>query len=224
MSELYILVGAVLALDTALLALLVWAYHSPRLAAHRLGGGPPMRVTWPHRLKTMSVTSVLSLATVLGVTYVFHDRLLHVRPVSGWTIAAQTAGILIVYDFAYYFVHRAMHHPKLLRAVHGVHHRARNPSALESFYQHPLELLAGLTLLFGSTWLIGPVHERTFAATFLVYSTVNILVHAGLESRVALLAPFDFLVRKHHAHHASDLNKNFSTLTPLPDWVFGTAR
>lgn len=222
MSELYVLVGAILALDTALLALLVWAYHSPRFAAHRIGGGPPMRVTWPHRLRTMSVTSVLSLATVLGVTYGLHDQLLHTRPVSAWTIAWQTLAVLFLYDFVYYFLHRAMHHPKLLRWVHGMHHRARNPSALESFYQHPIELLSGLALLFLSTWAIGPVHEHVFAATFLVYSTLNIIVHAGLVSRTALLAPVDFLIRKHHAHHASDPQKNYSSLTPLPDWIFGT--
>jgi len=224
LSELYVLVGAILALDTVLLALLVWAYHSPRFAGHRIGGGPPFRLAWPHRLRTMSVTSTLSLATVLGTLTVFHDQLLHDRPVSAWTIPAQAAGILLVYDFAYYFLHRAMHHSKLLRGVHGVHHRARNPSALESFYQHPVELLLGLGLLFASTWVIGPVSEHAFALTFLVYSTANILVHSGLDSRVGILAPLDFLVRKHHAHHAGDPLKNYSNLTPLPDWLFGTAQ
>ena len=224
MSELYVLIAAILALDTALLAVLVWAYHAPRFASHRIGGGPPMRVTWPHRLRTMSVTSVLSLATVLGVVALGHDALLHAEPTAPWVIAAQAVGILVVYDFAYYFAHRAMHHPKLLRWVHGVHHRARNPSALESFYQHPIELLTGLALLFAATWVVGPVHEHAFAAMFFVYSTVNIVVHAGIESRVRLLAPIDFLIRKHHAHHAADPRKNYSTMTPLPDWIFGTAR
>jgi sterol desaturase/sphingolipid hydroxylase (fatty acid hydroxylase superfamily) len=116
-----------------------------------------------------------------------------------------------------------MHHPKLLRAVHGVHHRARNPSALESFYQHPIELLSGLSLMFFATWLIGPVHVYTFAATFFVYSTFNIIVHAGFQARLWIFAPFDFLIRKHHMHHAADPGKNYSSLTPLPDLLFGTS-
>ena len=161
---------------------------------------------------------------VLGIVYALHDQLLHTRAVSAWTIAAQTAGILVVYDFVYYFLHRGMHHPKLLRWVHGVHHRARNPSALESFYQHPVELVSGLALLFASIWVVGPVHEHAFVATFFLYSTLNIIVHAGLESRVGLLAPIDFLIRKHHAHHSADPLKNYSTMTPLPDLIFGTAR
>lgn len=224
MPELYLFILATLAVNTALLAFLIWAYHSPRFAARRIGGGPPMRVTWRHRSRTMSITSLLSLVTIFGVVYVFHDRLFHARSVSWWTILGETLAIILVYDFIYYFAHRVMHHPKLLRAVHGVHHRARNPSALESFYQHPAELLTGLTLLFGSIWLLGPVHEYTFVATFFIYSNINIIVHAGFTSGSKWFMPFDFLVRKHHLHHAEDPQKNYSTMTPLPDWIFGTAR
>ena len=80
-----------------------------------------------------------------------------------------------------------------------------------------------LGLLFASMWVVGPVHVHAFAATFLVYSTLNIVVHAGLATRSPLLAPIDFLIRKHHAHHATDPRRNYSTLTPLPDLLFGTA-
>jgi sterol desaturase/sphingolipid hydroxylase (fatty acid hydroxylase superfamily) len=222
-SELYLLVVGCLAADTALLGALVWAYHSPRFAAHRISRAAPMQVAFAHRARTMSVTSALSLATVGGVTYLFYERLFRTDEVPWWTSVLEAAAILLVYDFAYYFVHRAMHHPVLLRHVHGVHHRARNPSALESFYQHPLELLAGLFLLFWSTWLVGPVSVRGFALTFLVYSTLNILVHSGLDSKTAILAPIDFLTRKHHAHHLRDPRRNYSSLTPLPDLLFGTS-
>lgn len=223
MSELYLLVLACLAVDTALLGLLVWAYHAPRFAAHRISGSAPMQVAWKHRVRTMSITSGLSLATIVGVTYVFFEHLFRAGAAPWWTVLLETAGILLIYDFAYYFLHRAMHHEVLLRLVHGVHHRARNPSALESFYQHPLELLGGLFLLFAATWVVGPVTVRSFALTFLVYSTLNILVHSGMDSRSAIFAPIDFLTRKHHAHHLRDPRKNFSTLTPLPDLLFGTA-
>jgi sterol desaturase/sphingolipid hydroxylase (fatty acid hydroxylase superfamily) len=116
-----------------------------------------------------------------------------------------------------------MHHKKVMRWVHGVHHRARTPSALESFYLHPLELLAGLFLLLFSTYLLGPVHSHAFVAAFFVYSTLNIVIHSGLDFPHPLLAPVGFLVRKHQVHHLDDFGKNYSSLTPLPDLVFGTA-
>lgn len=223
MPTFYVLVSATLALDTALLAFLAWAYHSPRFAEHRIHHGAEMRVAKKHRLRNMAITSTLSLTTVIGVTYALYDRLLTERAMPAWMIAAQVLGILLIYDFAYYFLHRGMHHKAVLRLVHGVHHRARNPSALESFYQHPAELLAGLFLLFASTYVIGPVHIYAFAATFLIYSTLNILVHSGLDSGWKLLFPIDFLTRKHHVHHMVDPQKNYSSLTPLPDMLFGTA-
>ncbi|MDQ3037374.1 MAG: sterol desaturase family protein [Myxococcota bacterium] len=71
--------------------------------------------------------------------------------------------------------------------------------------------------------MIGPVSVQAFALTFLVYSTLNILVHSGLDSKTTFFAPIDFLTRKHHAHHLRDPRKNFSSLTPLPDLLFGTA-
>lgn len=224
MPELYLLILATLASNTVLLAVLIWAYHSPRFAARRIGGGPPIRVTRRNRSQTMTVTSLLSLTTIFGVVTVFHDQLLHVRAVSAWTIVGETLAIIFLYDFIYYFAHRAMHHPKLLRFVHGVHHRARNPSALESFYQHPIELLIGLALLFIAVWVIGPVHEYTFVTTFFIYSNVNIMVHAGMTTGIKWLAPLDVMVKKHHLHHAQDPHVNYSSMTPLPDWLFGTVR
>lgn len=222
MHELYLFVCATLGLDAVLLGFLAWAYYSPRFAAYRISESAPMRVPWKHRLRTMTETSALSLVVVLGGLYVFRSFLIDERPAAAWLIALQAAGILLVYDFAYYFAHRAMHHPKLLRRVHGVHHRARNPSALESFYQHPLELMAGLFLFFASTALVGPVSPYAFAAAFFLYSTLNILVHSGLESHSRLLAPIDFLTRKHHAHHRTDPQRNYSTMTLLPDLLFRT--
>jgi sterol desaturase/sphingolipid hydroxylase (fatty acid hydroxylase superfamily) len=160
---------------------------------------------------------------VLGSTYLMFDRGVHLRPTSALVVWLQAAGILLVYDFAYYGLHRAMHHKRIMRFVHGVHHRAKSPTALESFYLHPAELLAGLALLFGSTWLVGPVHVYAFAAAFFVYSTLNILIHSGLDFGCRWSAPIDFLSRKHHVHHFNDFSKNYSSLTPLPDLFFGSA-
>lgn len=223
MLELYVLVAITLTLNTALIGVLSWAYRAPRFSGKRIHPGPGMQLPWPHRMRMMSMTSTLSLLIVLGTIYFGFERLFTTAPTPAYVIALQAAGILLVYDFTYYFAHRAMHHPKALRYVHGIHHRARNPSSLEALYQHPAELLVGLFLLFGSTYVVGPVHIHAFAATFFVYSILNILVHSGLDTKSALLRPIDFLTRKHHVHHHDDPQKNYSSLTPLPDLLFGTA-
>lgn len=219
----YPLVIATLVFDTVLLGFLIWAFHSPRFADRRIQLGPSMKVSMGARLKNVSVSSAISLGVVIGSTVFLRSALFHDRPTPLGTKALQAIGVLLVYDFFYYWLHRGMHVKKVMRFVHGVHHKAKNPSALESFYLHPLELLAGLGLLVLSTWIIGPVHEQAFVAAFFVYSTLNIVIHSGLDFRGRVLFPVNFLTRKHHVHHFHDFGKNFSSLTPIPDLLFGTA-
>lgn len=220
---LYLLVSATLTFNAVLIAFLAWAYYAPRFAGHRISPSAPMREPWKQRVRVMSTTSALSLAAVYGGCYAFYGGLVTGGEASVWKVLGQAALVLVVYDFVYYFLHRAMHIKKVMRWVHGVHHRARNPSALESFYLDPIELLAGLGLMFASAWAVGPIHVYAFGLVFFVYSTLNILVHSGLQFRSALLAPIDFLARKHNVHHLVDFGKNYSSLTPLPDLLFGTA-
>jgi sterol desaturase/sphingolipid hydroxylase (fatty acid hydroxylase superfamily) len=217
----YGVIAAILAFDALLLGVLAWAYHSPRFADRRLSDRPSIKVSKKNRLGTMALISTLSLAAVIGPTYLLGERLVTAEATPWWLIAVQVVGILFVYDFLYYGLHRTMHHKKLMRWVHGMHHRVRNPSALESFYLHPIELLAGLGLLYVSTLLIGPVHQVAFLIAFFVYSTMNITIHSGLDLKS--LGPLNFLTKKHQVHHLSDMSKNYSSLTPLPDKVFGTA-
>ncbi|MAQ16358.1 MAG: hypothetical protein CMN30_16405 [Sandaracinus sp.] len=222
MALFYGVVAVTLLFDAVLLGSLAWAYHSPRFADRRLSDRPSIKVDPRNRLMVMAMISTLSLAAVMGPSYLLFDHLVHFEPTAWWVVALQAIGILTIYDFVYYVLHRTLHHKKLMRLVHGMHHRVRNPSALESFYLHPIELLAGLGLLFGSTLLIGPVHVSAFLIAFFVYSTLNIVIHSGLDLR--FFGPLNFLTKKHQVHHLNDMSKNYSSLTPLPDLIFGTAR
>ncbi len=188
MTSFYIVLASILAFNALLLGALIAAFHSPRFARHWIHLGPTMKVPLAARLRSVAVSSVISLAAVLGATYFLRGALFADHPLALGVKAAQAAGILVVYDFTYYWLHRGMHHKRVMRLVHGVHHRAKNPSALESFYLHPLELLAGLSLLMGSTWLVGPVDTSAFAVAFFVYSTLNIVIHSGLSPRAPALS------------------------------------
>ena len=233
MRPFYLVIGAVLAFNTVLLGFLAWAYRSPRFESRRILLGVAMKVPARERAMNMAVSGVLSLVAVLGSTYLLFSSLfrsdLALFATDGSALGAvgrvalESAGILLVYDFTYYVLHRTMHHKQLMRWVHGVHHRARNPSALESFYLHPIELLAGLGLLIASTWVVGPVRMESFLVAFFVYSNLNIVIHSGLRFGHPLLAVIDFLTQKHHVHHRNDFSKNFASLTPLPDLLFRTS-
>ena len=227
-ADLAIPVAAVMTLDAALLVFLAWAYTSPRFASARISAMPPLRVSRRERLLHIVGNSTLSLAFVVGMIAALYGFAFRTgSAIAWWRVPLDAVVIVLVYDFLYYGMHRLIHHRRLMPFVHAVHHRARNPSALESFYLHPVELFAGLALLHLSVGafalVVGPVHVLTYAIVFLVHSTLNILVHSGLVFGKWWLYPIDRLAQKHSVHHKDDFARNYASLTPLPDWVFRTA-
>lgn len=223
MEPFYWFLIATLGFNALVLGGLIWAFHSERYAPYRFREVLPMKVSTRARVTNMSFNLVLSLVCVLGLVYVLEPYVLHLDATPPWLIALQGVAILLVYDFAYYFMHRAMHIKKAMRWVHGVHHRARYPSALESLYLSPIELVLGLVLLMAATWVVGPVHAYAFSGVFVVHSTLNLVVHSGVDFPSPLMQPFNYLARKHHEHHFNEFGRNYASLTPLPDRLFGTA-
>lgn len=224
MLAFYAVIAGILLFNGVLLAVLSWAYHAPRFAKYRISTKQSMKVPARKRLRVMVEIGALSVVLIAGFTYALYPRLVYTGAAPAWRIALEAAGVLLLYDFAYHVLHRVMHIKKVMRWVHGVHHRARNPSAAESFFLHPLELLAGLSLMIAATLVVGPIHVYAFYVVFFVYTTFNILVHSGLQFPSRLMWPINALARKHHIHHEVDFSKNLSSLTPLPDIIFRTSR
>ena len=65
--------------------------------------------------------------------------------------------MFIMHDSYFYWTHRLMHHPRLFRIFHLVHHQSTNPSPWAAYAFHPLEALVeiGITVLF---LFIMPIH------------------------------------------------------------------
>jgi len=222
MKTFYTLILCIFAADGALLTFLALAYHSKRFEPYRISMKASMKTPTLKRLTNIAYIAVLSTAAVFGMTYAIFPYAFHDRAVSPLRVLFEVVAILLVYDFAYYWLHRAMHIKKLMRWVHGRHHEVHNPTAMESFYLTPAELFAGLGLLCGVTWLLGPVSIYSFAFVFFFHSTLNITVHSGLVSNKLLLWPIDKLTHKHYVHHAGNYDNNFASLTPFWDTLFGT--
>ncbi|HEY2749508.1 MAG TPA: sterol desaturase family protein [Polyangia bacterium] len=224
MVKFYAIILSILLFDGALLTFLAFAYHSRRFEGHRISMMESMKTPSAKRLGNIALIAVLSLVAVFGMTGAIYPYAFHDGPVSGGRLVFEILAILLVYDFASYWLHRAMHTTKGMRWVHGKHHEVRNPTAMESFYLTPAELFAGLALLLACTWALGPVSIYSFAVVFFIHTTLNIAVHSGLMSKRLVLWPVDHLTHKHYKHHAGNYDSNFASLTPFWDMLFRTAK
>jgi sterol desaturase/sphingolipid hydroxylase (fatty acid hydroxylase superfamily) len=85
-----------------------------------------------------------------------------------------------LHDTYFYWLHRLMHHPRLFRLVHLVHHQSTNPSPFAAYAFHPFEAIveAGIFIVFLFTL---PVHFYHLFFFFLFMIIYNVYGHLGWE-------------------------------------------
>ena len=119
---------------------------------------------------------------------------------------------LVFHDFYFYWTHRFMHHKKIFKYVHRVHHESTNPSPWAAYSFHPWEALIQAMVL-PIMVLIFPLHPLVIFL-FLTYMIVrNVIGHLGFE-----IFPKGFTKNKwlnwttavtHHNIHHERFNSNY---------------
>ncbi len=88
--------------------------------------------------------------------------------------------VIFIHDTYFYWTHRWMHHPKIFKYVHLVHHKSNNPTPFAAFSFHPLEAIVEAGFL-PIIVMVMPVHNLAIFI-FLTFSFVmNVLGHIGYE-------------------------------------------
>ncbi len=87
---------------------------------------------------------------------------------------------LIIHDSYFYWMHRLMHHPKLFKYFHLVHHKSTNPSPWTSYSFHPLEALVEGAIIVIVVFLI-PMHPIAIGLFLIFMLTYNVYGHLGFE-------------------------------------------
>jgi len=149
------------------------------------------------------------------------------EPASWYTILFEFALYFFVFDFYFYWVHRALHVEPLYKWVHKTHHFSVSPNALSSSSMTPIEgTMEGLIV---PTFLaLVTVHE---ASTYLIIpfaTLMGLYVHCGYEvmprwwyrSRLTNW----FITPMFHDQHHQYFRCNYGAYTTIWDRVFGTVR
>lgn len=213
--------GVMLLLVGSLVALLTHMATSERFSRYWMS--PPQRPALPPRLVLVNTMFNNTLSLIIYAVYFFFlgDKTLY----AGWPgtlrCCGEVLGVLLLYDFMYYFFHRFMHLHGVMRLCHAVHHRVRSPTSAQSIFLHPLELIGGLGLLVLSIAVLGPISAISFLLIFMLHSVANVVTHANLCIPHPAFRAFNALAARHRAHHQK-LRCNYASLFPFWDRAFGT--
>lgn len=142
-----------------------------------------------------------------------------------WWIPVSLILALVIHDTYFYWMHRTLHHPKLYKHTHLVHHQSTNPSPWASFSFHAFESVAeGLVVPVILFTL--PMHKITLLMFGLLSTMINVYGHLGFE-----IAPkwyrqtwlFQILnTSVHHNLHHEKFIGNFGLYFRFWDRLMGT--
>jgi len=132
---------------------------------------------------------------------------------------------IFVHDTYFYWTHRLMHHRRLFRWFHRVHHESMNPSPWAAYAFGPLEALvqAGIFPLLA---IAMPMHPLAFMVFMLWQITLNVLGHTGYEYHPRWL--MDSWLGKflntptNHVQHHEKLRGNYGLYFNVWDRLMGT--
>ncbi|GEP44063.1 sterol desaturase family protein [Brevifollis gellanilyticus] len=141
-----------------------------------------------------------------------------------WFFASIVVAIFI-HDAYFYWTHRLMHHRKLFRLFHKVHHQSTNPSPWASYSFAPLEAVvqAGIFPLLVLTM---PMHPIAFLVFMIWQITFNVAGHTGYEfyPRWMLQTWFGKFINTptNHIQHHEKMRGNYGLYFNLWDRLLGT--
>ncbi len=144
----------------------------------------------------------------------------------GWLYGAfSLVAAIVLHDAYFYWTHRLMHHPRLFRAFHRLHHKSLSPSPWAAYAFAPMEAVVQ-TLFLTILIFILPLNV-TVIYLFMVHMILrNVIGHSGFElfpRGTAAHALFGiFTTNTHHDLHHSSRAGNYGLYFTWWDRLCGT--
>jgi sterol desaturase/sphingolipid hydroxylase (fatty acid hydroxylase superfamily) len=216
----FILFIGIFAFATIMGGGLGWAARSEKYRRYRIHSGHNLIA---EKLKAPTIAMNFALPWIMygGFFYFLGNSVIYAGIPSVPRLLLESFGALLLYDFLYYFMHRAMHTKTGMRVLHGVHHKVRYVTAEAGSYLHPLETFAGTGLFLACVVAVGPVSAASFLLANFLFTTINIWVHTNFVIDRRWAGLLNFWTRTHDVHHYYFRN-NYSSLFPFWDMMFGT--
>lgn len=150
--------------------------------------------------------------------------------VASLPFAVRVGAMVLLGDVAFYWAHRWSHENEWLWRMHAVHHSPTSLDWLVNTRAHPLDLVFARAVSAVPIVVLGirQGNDGLDAAVgiYLALTTLwAFFVHTNLKWRLGWLEQLVVTPAFHHWHHANmpgTLNKNYASLFPWIDRIFGT--
>jgi sterol desaturase/sphingolipid hydroxylase (fatty acid hydroxylase superfamily) len=156
-----------------------------------------------------------------GWTLIYRD--VHARPL--WWLPVSLIVYLLAHDTWFYWTHRAMHHPRLFKAMHAVHHASRPPTAWAAMSFHPWESLTGAVVIPFLVFVV-PIHVGVLGLVLLIMTVMGVTNHMGWEAFPRRLvegrAGRWLITASHHQRHHKQYRCNYGLYFRHWDRLCGT--
>lgn len=144
----------------------------------------------------------------------------------GWTWFVLSIFIaIVIHDAWFYWTHRLMHHRRLFRLFHRVHHLSHNPSPWAAYAFAPLEAVVQAAI-FPILVFVMPMHLYAFGLFMLWQITYNIVGHTGFElhPRWFMNTPLKYIMNTptNHVMHHESMRGNYGLYFNFWDRLMGT--
>jgi Delta7-sterol 5-desaturase len=186
----------------------------------------PEPVSFPDVAVALVNVGLNTLTTVAGLL-LWRSGMIEFRTDVGLWALLDVLVLLVVMDFAMYWLHRLAHTRALYPLLHRYHHTFDKPRPLTLFALNPAENLA-----FGALWLaVLCLYDASWLGMS-VYLVLNVAFgtvgHLGVEpfprAWVGVPVLGQVAGASFHAQHHQDKDYNFGFYTLVWDRLFGTIR
>jgi sterol desaturase/sphingolipid hydroxylase (fatty acid hydroxylase superfamily) len=175
---------------------------------------------------------IILIVPMALVGYIVH-RLIpagYFASVGALPVAIRFAGAMTIGELGFYWGHRWSHEIPFLWRFHAIHHSAEEMDWLVNTRTHPIDMVFTRLCGFIPIYILGfsqPARGALDFVSLLVIFTTTLwgfFIHANVKWRLGPLEWFVTTPVFHHWHHTYDepLNRNFSSLLPWMDRLFGT--
>jgi sterol desaturase/sphingolipid hydroxylase (fatty acid hydroxylase superfamily) len=129
--------------------------------------------------------------------------------------------MFVLHDTYFYWTHRLMHHPKIFKVVHRVHHTFENPTPWTSFAFHPFEAIISIGIIPIIIFII-PYHQVALIIFATGLTLNNIIIHLGYALPDIMSSNrFRNTAVEHDLHH-NGISRNYGLYFNFWDKLMGT--